>query len=289
MNKFIFYIKKRFPVVPMFIYCYLIVLATQHYIYGLSPIFNLDAILLSLIYLGFFLHLRFLDEFKDYKYDSTNHPERPVQSGFVSLRDIRAYFFINLLWISILCVFTNSTFALLPLLMGFIYSAFMYREFFMPNLKHTRVLVYITLHECVFIPIYFFILSVISGKLWFPTALSDYLLLLFFLMTVFLIEVGRKLNHRYNSDGQKTDDTYVFIWGESKAVKVFCTLIFIQFLSLYLITKSLLFSLPLAFLALIVYLMAKKNINIIMKNHMILTVCAIYFGLFLLIGAPIWS
>lgn len=102
------YFKERFPPVNMMLFAILFFT-----VYSVARSFNaVDDIPLYNIALGviavisFFYRLRVFDEVKDYETDSINHPERVLQSGRVSIRQLAAIavplFLAEVLW-SLVC------------------------------------------------------------------------------------------------------------------------------------------------------------------------------------------
>lgn len=85
------YLGERFPPVNMMLFAILFLT-----VYSVSSYFNADQdtgstgliVLGAVATISFFFRLRVFDEIKDYAIDSVNHPQRVLQSGRISLRQL---------------------------------------------------------------------------------------------------------------------------------------------------------------------------------------------------------
>src|SRR5690606_183321 len=95
--------------------------------------------------LCFFFHLRVFDEHKDFEEDLRFHPERVLQRGVITLRDLRL-----LAGLAIITEFTSASIlgpaAVLALTVAFLFSLLMMREFFVGEWLKRHFLVYATSH-----------------------------------------------------------------------------------------------------------------------------------------------
>ena len=80
-------------------------------------------------------------------------------------------------------------------------------------------------HQVVFIPIFLSFYGVFAENVWFPRSLPDFAHLIYLLLPIAILEIGRKLRPRLDSEGKVTDDTYNYHWGEKRSVEVFCLLV----------------------------------------------------------------
>lgn len=220
------FLKQRFPVFPLLIFSILT-------ISGVSTRIQLHTnyikvILLAFIYTGFLFHLRILDEFKDYEYDSHYHPDRPVQSGEISLKQIGILGIINLA-IMFAASLIASGLKLIPLLIFVIFYSFvMFKEFFIKSFYEKSPALYLISHQVVFIPLYFYFYSSLNSSFWTITDLEKLSLFCYSLIPVVLIEIGRKMNYRFDKEGKRTNDTYLFVWGEKRTISIFSALLILS-------------------------------------------------------------
>lgn len=240
LDKFRYYLKERFPVIPLALYSLITALAINS---SLNAHNWKATIGVSIFYVLFLFHLRVLDEFKDYYYDSKNHQNRPVQSGLISLSFIRNIGIINFALLLLIAYLISPVNIFLLSLIALFYTGLMFKEFFTSNYLRSHAVLYLVSHELVLIPLFLFFFSAINRSLWLITDFSRFAMLLYIAIPVILIEIGRKLSHRYNKKGQKTDDTYTYIWGEKRSIQVFASLIFIAgFISFFIPSFTIYFS-----------------------------------------------
>ena len=117
------YFKSRFPVLPLYLYTFLTVKAIALK-FGVGA--TVPVIIIAFVYLEFLFHLRVLDEFKDYYYDSANHTDRPVQKGKVTLGALSRLGIINVLVMLWLMDYGAPLFVVLVFMTGLVYTLFMY-------------------------------------------------------------------------------------------------------------------------------------------------------------------
>jgi len=225
LEKVRIYTKERFPLIPLFLYSLLTVTAIGT-LFEKKPQFRI-VLVLSFIYLGFWFHLRVLDEFKDYKFDLKYHPDRPIAKGIISLKEVKyADILTAALMIFLSFIITRNVIFVL-FLISFGYTFLMFKEFFVENFSDRKTTLYIIAHEVVFLPLLLFFYSVFNGFLWLPLTISSTTHFLYVLAPITLIEIGRKIKHRTGIAGKKTSDTYAFRWGQEKTIYIFALLILI--------------------------------------------------------------
>jgi 4-hydroxybenzoate polyprenyltransferase len=265
------YIKKRFPVVPLFFFTSLVGCSAEYY---LTQATSYRGIVAGITFLLFFLHLRLLDEFKDFEFDSAFHKDRPIQTGDISMGNIKVILVVNFIILLILGLTLNFGYLLLiPL--G--YSFFMFKEFFVNDFYHKNSVAYLLAHEMVFFPLYLFIFSYLNDKIYLFNNIDHFLLYVYFIIPVTLIEIGRKMNHRYDNFNKQTDDTYVFIWGEKNTIRVFFGLCTINALILAFLGNQPPIVLFAALCLSVTYFVSDQKFkNLIMKNHMLFTMLGGY-------------
>lgn len=269
LHKIQIYFTDRFPILPLFIFTSLTAIAINTLFHTSS---YLKIISISFIYLQFLFHIRILDEFKDYLYDKTNHADRPVQSGLISLKSLKIIGIINLLIIVILAVLISNLFLVLIFFISLLYTFLMYKEFFVSEYLRKRALLYLTSHEIVFIPLFIFFYSSLWNSIWIPNNISQISHFLFLILPITIIEFGRKMKHRKNHKGDITDDTYAFIWGEENSLRIFILLILLEgLLSLNIIGINHFVPIVINTLSLLLFLISFIHSKILIENNMIIT------------------
>ena len=236
--------------------------------YGIYNIpINPNTYLLIIFYLLFLFHMRILDEFKDFKYDSIHHPNRPIQQGLLTLNTIRNMGIINFFLIIIISlILTTNLHNLLPLVATFIYSLLMFKEFFHPNLYETSPLLYLVSHEIIFILLFIFITTIIDNGNWTQLSSFDFLSMLYIIIPVLLLEIGRKVIHRFDETGEKTNDTYAFVWGQKNTLLILNFLILISGIINYLLSASMMQSMILLTISICLSVLTFSHRDLLLKQ-----------------------
>ncbi|MFT3703203.1 MAG: hypothetical protein QM802_12575 [Agriterribacter sp.] len=189
------YLKERFPVVNMLLFAilFLTVYAIAFRTQILSPlsgnIFFISGGIVATI--SFFFRLRVFDEMKDFVIDSINHPQRVLQSGRISLKQLQATAAISFL-IEAAWTITADKMCLFCWLIAIAYSLLMRYEFFIAASLKKSLLAYAFTHML--------IMPFIIAWLWWGMVESGgwniYLLLLCMLSIWggFSFEIARKIH-----------------------------------------------------------------------------------------------
>ncbi|MCE1704505.1 prenyltransferase, partial [Enterobacter hormaechei] len=82
---------ERFPLqnAPLFFIFYIISYSVAFYSIGEKPILSWEILLGCLMSFSYFLLLRIFDEHKDYQLDCEHHPQRILQRGIITLKNLR--------------------------------------------------------------------------------------------------------------------------------------------------------------------------------------------------------
>jgi len=263
-TNYILYFKNRFPIIPLFIFCFLYSVAIQKTFLGYI---SNSAILPTLFLFLSFLYLRLVDEIKDYQFDLEYHKQRPVQKGIVSLKDIKILLYLTIFCLLYLFYLMNILF-LIPLF--FLYTYVMYKDFFIVDFFHKASVIYLILHELLFGIIIFLFFSFYSKKFYLEYLNKDTILTIIFIISITIIEIGRKMVHRYSLNGKITSDTYAYEWGEKKSLVVFFILCSLNIFLIAIIKNTNYIVLSLLFLLICPFIFIPKFKNKIIKNHMLI-------------------
>lgn len=172
----------------------------------------LTTFLVGVSFLFLLLRQRVLDEFKDFKHDSKNYPNRPLQRGLVTKRALvilGVFAFIG----ELLPIFLISPMALLYYLPVLIFSLLMAKEFFVAKWLKKHQTIYFISHQSVYIFL----------ALWACLTFEVGFSLNAVLATVGIVgimagaEIVRKYETRKDTHGKKVNDTYITMWGATGA------------------------------------------------------------------------
>ena len=217
MKNLLTYLKERFPVpvtgTHSLMTAMFLVAIAQPLAKGSNE--HLSTLFISISFLFFMLRMRVTDEFKDAHHDSSNYPNRPVQRGIITKRQLVAIGVISLL-VELTAVLlagsiqSNQMSAIYYLLiLG--YSVLTGFEFFMADYLEQHFNLYFILHQAIFILYPLWVFNI------FGTGFSLTVLVASLIFVLFMasMEIMRKYELRYNPSGEVVMDTYLAVWGSA--------------------------------------------------------------------------
>ncbi len=274
------YQKERFPVIQYIIYIFLFYYGFFNVNLYLSHL-HIHYTLLSLV--GFitifliFFQLRLLDEIKDYKIDSEFMPERPIQRGLVSLKEIKVLLAFITSTIIIINLFFGVSNLLYLLGMEF-YILLMAKEFFIgESLRKNRV-IYASLHMVVMALIALYISNQTPGIK--RPAYPYYLLPFISYLLGFIVEIGRKIVAPGNE--REGVDTYSKLLGPRGASLLLLSLSILSSLcafSIYIRSSIILSLLSLILIIIVILGVAQFLKNMRERNANLMNFSAILYSM----------
>ncbi|MBN1525631.1 MAG: UbiA family prenyltransferase [Spirochaetales bacterium] len=167
----------------------------------------------AFITLLFFFHLRVFDEIKDYNTDIHVHPERPLASGAIRVKEAKAVAFCVVAAELLLGVFLGwAGFVGLVFAVG--YSVLMYREFFIKQWLVKRMVMYALTHTPVSALLTLFLFSAFAN-LFFWQAPLFYVFFAFANWAISnVFEFSRKT---FSADQETGAESYSKKWGIPRA------------------------------------------------------------------------
>lgn len=165
-------------------------------------------------FLTYFLLLRLLDEQKDFQHDSLYYPDRPVQTGLISSKELGVLIF----FICITTLAVNTV--LIPLsISGWLwltgsYIWLMRQEFFIKDWLRPRLILYTLTHQVSVIILLTYLIRLNSQDRWDMFTVA---ILLINWLIIFLIELGRKIRSTIE-EPTGARDTYSSYLGRTPAV-----------------------------------------------------------------------
>lgn len=166
----------------------------------------------GLITFVFYLILiRLLDEIKDYEHDNEYYKERPVQSGLISIAEIKKISLSLIVLLTILNLFVGKQTFLLYI-GSLIFLFLMFKEFFIGSTLKKNLILYSLTHQF-YVPVIILYLYSLAGTTYFETEK-----IMFILLNVLLVsagEVARKIRDTKSDNNSK--DTYSSYLGHPGA------------------------------------------------------------------------
>lgn len=216
------YFKERFPFLKHGILIACFYSSNQFLAHALvSPggtmVYDLGSLLGCLTILCLFLHLRVFDDLKDYTEDCQHYPDRVLQRGIITLRELKilgcltfaAEIALSLLW---------SPAALVAVLIAQGFSLLMFQEFFVRSWLKRHFIVYASTHMLI-IPLMGLVIFSFATRA-FPWEAPGWFLLYCFVgfFVAFNWEISRKI--RAPEEEIEGVDSYTKIFGTYGAAHV---------------------------------------------------------------------
>jgi len=213
-SNFYSYQKKRFPVFVLGLSFLPVILSSGAVVTGSVTIeFLTLSLIISLAYL---LHVRIIDEFRDYDHDLEHHKDRPLSIGAVTLNDLRIIDWMAIIVLALAALYSSLQ-ALLIVVVMLGYSFLARNEFFL-GLKFRK---HFYLYNAVNL-VQMLLLQVLVYTLASDTFTFTTVVLIHFLFTgtgTIIFEFLRKVKNPGN-DGTG-QDTYTWFLGFSDALLVY--------------------------------------------------------------------
>lgn len=219
LKKYFVFSKERFPLFGIMLYSGSLFYASFFFASAFpgslppSFLFSLPGFLVVFLVL---LHLRILDEHKDYEKDRIAYPDRMLSRGHISLRDLRILMYAALI-IECACSIFYGLFAFIAWLLIIGWSLLMFKEFFISDFLNENIGLYLVTHQMLVPIVLLFGLN--TRYIVKPNDID--LLVLFFMGSMFATityEIARKT---WSSDReQEHADSYTKAWGIPKTVAI---------------------------------------------------------------------
>jgi len=164
----------------------------------------------ALVLLCLFFHLRVFDEHKDFAEDSRNHPQRMLQRGIVTLRELRGLAYVALT-LELVVAALHSRAALVAVVIAQAFSLLMLKEFFVGPWLRRHFLLYATSHMLI-MPLFALVVFAFATRLP-PWEAPGWFVLYAFVgfFVTFNWEVSRKI--RSPEDEREGVESYTKIFG----------------------------------------------------------------------------
>lgn len=262
-KNFYIYQKERFPIVVLGLSFLPAILSSGAVVASQAEFkFVLIALIVSVAYL---LHVRIIDEFRDYKHDLRHHKERPVSSGVISLKELRVIDWLAIVAVPLVSLYGGPE-ALLIAVAMLLYSYFARKEFFL-GLQFRR---YFYLYNAVNL-VQMLLLQILVYIIANPSFSFTTLVTVHFLFTTtgtIIFEFLRKVKSPGNDGTGK--DTYTWFLGLNNALLIYAAfatfniLLFVK--AMFLIQAEITYWIPVA-IALVIGTYSTLLINKMRKEE----------------------
>ena len=214
VKNFYGYQKERFPIVILGL-SFLPAILSSGAVISSSATFEFVALALTLS-LAYLLHVRIIDEFRDYTHDKEHHKDRPLSVGTITMQELRIIDYIAITFFVGFAAYA-STQALLVAAVMLLYSFGASKEFFLgPTFKkHFYLYNAVNLVQMLLLQVLVYIIA----KETFSVTAVIFLHFLFTSTGTIIFEFLRKVKSP-GKDGTG-QDTYTWFLGHGTAVAVY--------------------------------------------------------------------
>ncbi|HEY0159459.1 MAG TPA: UbiA family prenyltransferase [Thermoanaerobaculia bacterium] len=222
MRNFLAYLNERFPPIAN-VLLILTYYSSNHFLAialtlpGRQMYYHTTTFAGMLMLIAFFFHIRVFDEHKDYEEDCRHYPDRVLQRGLVTLRQLKIAGAI-VIALQLLIVYERGPQAVAAWGIAFGFSLLMLREFFVPRFLKRHFLLYATSHMLI-MPLLSLLVFSFSTRRWpweAPPWFWVYAFVGFFV--TFNWEVSRKI--RAPEEEREGVESYTKIFGTFGAAYV---------------------------------------------------------------------
>ncbi len=241
-KRFYLYLKERFP--PFLYFIFILLFFFSIYLSTEPAKFSCFTILGFLTVFLVFLHLRLMDEIKDFEEDKLYFPDRPVQRGLISLKEIKVVLLITIFAEILLNMFLSLK-IFISFLFVLFYSFLMFFEFFLKKILRKNILYY-SLPHLLIIPLLAFYIFQYNPD--FALAPHSLLLLIFVYSSGLCLEISRKLTLPSSHLPPFYSYTHAIGFKNAFLILIFSHLVSIFLILYFLILRGKNFSIPLGYL-----------------------------------------
>lgn len=229
-KRFYNYQKFRFPIILLSLSLLPAILSSQAIVSTtpsmLQVIFALSS---SVLYL---LHIRIIDECRDFSHDNKHHSLRPIQAGYISIKELKIIDISAVVIFLAISIF-SGIYSLLIGMFALIYSYFAGKDFFIGKKLRQHFFIYNGINIIQMFLLQIFAYTIFAGFFSFTT-----LLILHYAFTcigTIIFEFVRKLKiPGWDGTGK---DTYTSYLGFNNAVLIYALLVLLNSIFFYQIMR----------------------------------------------------
>ncbi len=208
------YQDERFPLKVLFFTTWAVVLSSAAILsYQTSFLQMLWAFVACIFFL---FHIRVIDEHRDFKHDTTFHPNRPVQRGLISLKELSVFNIFGIVGFAFICSFYGKPSLLYG--MGLLVFSFLaWKDFYGGQWLKNQFYLYNAVNMLQMVLLQLLIYAILIQEYTINKVMLIHLL--FVIWNTIIMEVVRKI--KIASTESKGNDTYSAQMGFKKSLWVF--------------------------------------------------------------------
>jgi len=220
-KKFYNYQKERFPLIILTISLFPAILSSSAVITPHASFLTIGLALIASI--AYLLHIRIIDEYRDFTHDNIHHTTRPVQTGLISKKELRI---IDVWAVSILIFIAANAglVAFIAVIIMLVYSYLAGKEFFISEKIRRYFFIHNAVNLAQMLMMQVFVYLVFANT--FPLNKLTVLHFLFTSVGTLVFEFVRKI--KIPGEDGSGKDTYSWYLGFDKALIVYQVLLFLN-------------------------------------------------------------
>lgn len=236
LKRFYIYQDERFPLKILFFTTIAVILSSAAILS-----YNVDFLQLTLAFISciaYLFHIRVIDESRDYTHDLKFHPNRPVQRGLITIKQLSLF---NIIGLAIF-VFVSLYYGVASIVYGgclLIFSYIAWKDFFLGKQLKDKFYLYNAVNMFQMVLLQMFIYSIFTFN--FAMSKVMWIHLFFVIFNTIIMEFVRKI--KISGEESKGEDTYSWHLGFKRSILVFYVFVVINFLTflwmLYAISPTL--------------------------------------------------
>jgi hypothetical protein len=218
ISRFFSYQKERFPMIILAFSLFPALLSSGVVVSSHPSIFK--AIMALIASIAYLLHIRIIDEHRDFDHDNTHHIGRPVQAGLISRKELKE---IDVLAISTLLgvAILSGRYAILLVIIMLSYSYFAGKEFFLGEKVRQHFFIYNSINLVQMLLMQLFIYTIFIEVFSFNQIVLAHFL--FTTVGTIIFEFVRKL--KIPGDDGTGKDTYTWHLGFNNSIIIYIILV----------------------------------------------------------------
>jgi hypothetical protein len=217
ISRFHLYQKERFPIIVLAISLFPAILSSGVVVSSHPNIVKATMALIAAI--AYLLHIRVIDEHRDFNHDSVHHVDRPVQVGLISRGELRKIDFFAICVLLVVAIFSGVYATLIAIIM-LCYSYLAEREFFLGEKAHRHFFFYNSINLVQMLLMQVFVYFIFTNVLSLTALLVTHFL--FTTTGTIIFEFMRKL--KIPGEDGTGKDTYTFHLGFNNSIIIYLAL-----------------------------------------------------------------
>jgi hypothetical protein len=231
IRKFYIYQKERFPLAVLALSLFPAILSSGAVMTTHPTLFQMSLALVASV--AYLLHIRIIDEHRDFIHDNVHHATRPIQIGIISRKELRYIDFLAIfILVAISVIAKQSAVIIVIIMLGYSYLAS--KEFFIGEKIRQYFFGYNIVNLVQMLLMQVFVYTIFSNP--FPLSKLTIFHFLFTSVGTIIFEFVRKL--KIPGEDGSGKDTYTYYLGFDKSMIIYQILLIINASLFFLVATT---------------------------------------------------